>query len=84
MERYKASQLEAASEILEMLSVPYPHTLQEKIRTIEASKTALAVKLQSPIESYYSAMRTVANQIKADRLRQEYTSIKNYPKKIYC
>ncbi len=84
MERYKASQLEAASEILEMLSVPYPHTLQEKIRTIEASKTALAVKLQSSIESYYSAMRTVANEIKVDRLRQEYASIKNYPNKIYC
>jgi hypothetical protein len=78
MKQYPESQLAAASEILEMLSVPFPHTLQEKIRTIEASKTALAFKLKDNVESYYTAMRKVANEIKIDRLRQQYNSLKNH------
>jgi hypothetical protein len=74
MEHYQKSQLEAASKILEMLSVPHPHTLEEKIRTIEASKAAIEFKVKDNVEIYYIAMRKVANEIKTDRLRRQYHS----------
>ncbi len=76
MENYQTSQLEAASKILEMLSVPYPHTLPEKIKAIEASKVA-SIKLQGTVENYCMVMRKVASEIKAERLRQQSRAVQD-------
>lgn len=80
MDKYQTIQLEAASKILEILGLPYPHSLEEKIKTIEASKVLLGSRLKVPVKNYCIAMQEVANTIKADRNTQEYNSLQKYPK----
>lgn len=81
MDKYQTIQLEAASQILEILGLPYPHTLEEKIKTIEASKAVLGSRIEAPVKNYCIAMQEVANHIKADRSRQDDSSIQKYPRK---
>ncbi len=83
MDKYQTIQLEAAGKILEILGLPYPHSLEEKIKTIEASKAVLGSKIEVPPKNYCIAMQEVANRIKADRSRQESSSLQKYPRKIF-
>ncbi|HAA33225.1 MAG TPA: hypothetical protein DCE56_42775 [Cyanobacteria bacterium UBA8553] len=71
MDKYQNIQLEAASKILEILGLPCPHTLEEKIKAIEASKAVLGSTAKAPVRNYCIAMQEVANHIKADRSQQE-------------
>ena len=76
MEKYQTIQLEAASKILDILGLPRPHSLEEKIKTIEASKTVLDSSLERPAKNYCLAMQEVANEIRAGRSRQKYSSLR--------
>lgn len=75
MDEYQTIQLEAAGKILEILGLPRPHSLEEKIKTIEASKTVLDTRLEIPVKNYCIAMQEVASEIKANRSRHEYSSL---------
>ncbi len=86
MDEYSVNKLEAASELLQLLGVPYPHTFQEKVQAIRASEAASQGankgKLKATLHNYYSFMKQTANKISEDRLKQEYNSLKGYPMKI--
>jgi hypothetical protein len=82
MANYQTSQLEAASKMLTLLGVPYPHTLQEKTRTIEASKAAVSTRFKGTVDNYCIAMKEIALAIKADRFKRKYHSLNTPPTKI--
>lgn len=73
MEKYQTIQLEAASKILEILGLPCPHSLEERIKVIEASQTVLDSRLEGSLKNYCIAMQEVTNEIMAGRSRQKYS-----------
>lgn len=66
MEHYQISQLEAASEFLNLLGIPAPYTFKEKVKTIEVSRSALEARVRGSLESYYISIKEVANKICKD------------------
>ena len=76
MEKYQTIQLEAASEILDILGLPRPHSLEEKIKTIEASKTVLDSSIERSVKNYCLAMQEVANEIRTGRGKQKCGSLR--------
>ncbi|MCA1994048.1 MAG: hypothetical protein LDL41_18685 [Coleofasciculus sp. S288] len=86
MKMYPTSKLEEASELLELLGVPCPHTFQEKLQTLEASEAVSEAtskgKLKGTLRTYYILMKRVANKIANERLKQDYSALKGYSMKI--
>ncbi len=86
MNDYPTNKLEAASQLLELLGVPCPHTFQEKVQALKASEAvseaASKGRLKATLHNYYVLMKQVANKISDDRLKQEYSALKGYPLKI--
>lgn len=71
MVKYQNSQLEAASEILELFGLSQPYTLPEKIRVIEVVRGLASVKTKATVGNYGVEIRRTIDDIKQNRRRQK-------------
>ncbi|HEY9596415.1 MAG TPA: hypothetical protein V6D33_01935 [Cyanophyceae cyanobacterium] len=71
MVKYQTSQLEAASEILELYGLSHPYTLPEKIRVIETARVLASAKIEATVGNYRVAIRRTIDEIKQNRRRQK-------------
>lgn len=71
MVKYQTSQMEAASEILELYGLSPPYTLPEKIRVIEAARVLASAKIEATVGNYRVEVKRTIDEIKQNRRRRK-------------